>query len=87
LALLPFGFGDDALELAGHCPAETKHIIVGTGDGPRVVLAVGAREYRRSGFSGGYTVDEAAPGHGAGVNQETTKGADVYAGVSDRESM
>jgi hypothetical protein len=28
LALLPFGFGDDALELAGHSPAETKQIIV-----------------------------------------------------------
>ena len=28
-----------------HCPAETKHIIVGAGDAPCVVLAVGAREH------------------------------------------
>ncbi len=29
-----------------HCPPETKHIIVGAGDGPCVVLAVGAREHQ-----------------------------------------
>ena len=28
-----------------HCPAETKHVIVGAGDSPCTVLAVGAREH------------------------------------------
>ena len=27
-----------------HCPPQTKHIILGTGDEPCVVLAIGARE-------------------------------------------
>jgi uncharacterized cupin superfamily protein len=29
-----------------HCPPDTKHIIVGAGEGPCVVLAVGAREHQ-----------------------------------------
>src|SRR5947208_16508382 len=50
-----------------HCPPETKHIIVGAGAGPCVVLAVGARD-KSTGSQpgwGGYTVDEAARRHGA----------------------
>ena len=31
-----------------HCPAETKHVIVGAGDMPCAVLAVGAREHQTS---------------------------------------
>jgi uncharacterized cupin superfamily protein len=31
-----------------HCPAETKHIVVGAGSGPSVVLAVGARDRTRA---------------------------------------
>src|SRR5918911_342912 len=27
-----------------HCPPETRHVIVGAGDGPCVVVAVGARD-------------------------------------------
>ena len=29
-----------------HCPAGTRHVIVGAGDGPCVVVAVGAREHQ-----------------------------------------
>jgi uncharacterized cupin superfamily protein len=68
-----------------HCPAETKHIIVGAGGAPCVVLAVGAREHQRGGFSGGYPVDEAALRHGAGVGRETTEVAEAYARVPQRE--
>lgn len=68
-----------------HCPAGTKHIIIGAGDASSVVLAVGAREHQRGGFSGGYTVDEAARRHGAGVDQETTVVAEAYAGLPKRE--
>jgi len=55
-----------------HCPAGTKHIILGAGDAPCAVVAVGAREHQASADWGGYTVDEAALRHGAGVEQETT---------------
>lgn len=68
-----------------HCPAETKHIIVGAGDRPCAVLAVGAREHQASPGWGGYTVDEAALRHGAGVERETTKPHEAYARFPDRE--
>jgi uncharacterized cupin superfamily protein len=67
-----------------HCPAETKHIIVGAGDSPCTVLAVGAREHQAGGFSGGYTVDDAALRHGAGVDRETTEPDDAYAQLAKR---
>jgi uncharacterized cupin superfamily protein len=69
-----------------HCPPETKHVIVGAGDAPCVVLAVGARGVRSRGPDwGGYTVDEAALRHGAGVEQETTDARQAYAPVQRRE--
>jgi uncharacterized cupin superfamily protein len=68
-----------------HCPAETKHIIVGAGDAPCAVLAVGAREHQAGAYWGGYTVDEAALRHGAGVDRETTKVDEAYARFPDRE--
>ena len=55
-----------------HCPLHTKHIIIiGAGDGPCAVLAVGAREEKPGEDWGGYTVDEVATRHGAGVEAET----------------
>jgi uncharacterized cupin superfamily protein len=62
-----------------HCPAGTKHVIVGAGDRPCHVLAVGARDRSTGPDCGGYTVDEAALRHGAGVEQETTDPAEAYA--------
>ena len=38
-----------------HCPAGTNHVIVGAGDGPCVVLAVGARDRRRQARTGAAT--------------------------------
>jgi uncharacterized cupin superfamily protein len=67
-----------------HCPAETKHIIVGAGDAPCAVLAVGAREHQAGADWGGYTVDEAAIRHGAGVDQETTEAEEAYARLPKR---
>ena len=61
-----------------HCPPETKHIIVGAGNGPCAVLAVGAREHG-TGAWGGYSVDEVALRHGAGVEQETSESEEAYA--------
>jgi uncharacterized cupin superfamily protein len=68
-----------------HCPAGTKHIIVGAGDGPCLVLAVGARDRSTGPEWGGYTVDAAALRHGAGVEQETTHAKEAYAGFPPRE--
>jgi uncharacterized cupin superfamily protein len=68
-----------------HCPADTKHIIVGAGDAPCAVLAVGAREHQAGGDWGGYTVDEVALHHGAGVERETTDVAEAYARFPRRE--
>lgn len=69
-----------------HCPPQTKHVIVGAGDAPCVVLAVGARGVRSKGPEwGGYTVDEAVLRYGAGVEQETTDAQQAYAPVHKRE--
>jgi uncharacterized cupin superfamily protein len=68
-----------------HCPAETDHIIVGAGEAPCVVLAVGAREHQAGAGWGGYSVNEAALRHGVGVEQETTKAEEAYARVPARE--
>jgi uncharacterized cupin superfamily protein len=62
-----------------HCPGGTDHIIVGAGNGPSVVLAVGARG-GRTGLV--YPVHEVALEHGAGVERETTKPAEAYAGFT-----
>lgn len=59
-----------------HCPPWTRHVFVGAGDGPCVVLAVGAR---RAGRGLLYPVDEAARRHGAGVEEETSDPAVAYA--------
>ena len=72
-----------------HCPAGTNHVIVGAGDGPCVIFAVGSREnhtYRTADGGiegkddwGAYTVDEAALRHGAGVEEETSEANVAYA--------
>jgi uncharacterized cupin superfamily protein len=61
-----------------HCPARTNHVIVGAGDGPCIVVAVGAREHSTGPDWGGYTVHEAALRHGAGVDRETSDADEAY---------
>jgi uncharacterized cupin superfamily protein len=68
-----------------HCPAHTKHIIIGAGEGPCAVLAIGAREHQDDAGWGGYTVDETALRHGAGVERETSDVREAYAGLPRRE--
>ena len=62
-----------------HCPAGSQHIIVGAGERPCVVLAVGARAHSTGAGWGGYTVSEVALRHGAGVERETTDVGEAYA--------
>jgi uncharacterized cupin superfamily protein len=68
-----------------HCPPGAKHVIVGAGAGPCVVLAVGARDRSTGPDWGGYTVDETALRHNAGVEQDTTEPERAYAHVPKRE--
>ena len=68
-----------------HCPAGTNHVILGAGDGPMVVLAVGARiDSVDSPDWGGYPVDETALRHEAGVEQPTTEPREAYARFARR---
>jgi uncharacterized cupin superfamily protein len=67
-----------------HCPAGTKHVLVGAGQTPCVVIAVGAREHSTGADWGSYTVDEAAIRHGAGVAEETADAKQAYARFKQR---
>jgi uncharacterized cupin superfamily protein len=59
-----------------HCPPWTAHVFVGAGDGPCIVVAVGAR---KKGRGIRYPVDKAALKHGAGVEEETSDPDVAYA--------
>jgi len=63
-----------------HCPPQASHVILGTGERPCVVLAIGSREHAddENGW-GAYTVSEAALRHGAGVAEETHDPRVAYA--------
>jgi uncharacterized cupin superfamily protein len=69
-----------------HCPPGTKHAIVGAGNAPCLVLAVGARDRSTGPDWGGYTVDEAAGCHGASVDRDTTDPDEAYARFPARET-
>ena len=68
-----------------HCPPNAKHTIVGAGDGPCVVVAVGAREHDGKPDWGGYTVDEVAAQHGTSVSVDTTEPREAYAHLTRRQ--
>ena len=68
-----------------HCPPNTKHVIIGAGSGPCLVVAVGARERSTGPDWIGFTVDEVAKRHGASVEEDTTEGDVAYASVPPRE--
>jgi uncharacterized cupin superfamily protein len=58
-----------------HSPPWTDHVFVGAGDGPCIILAVGARPDDEV----VYPVAEVALRHGAGVEKETSDPAEAYA--------
>ena len=68
-----------------HCPPNTKHVIVGAGSGPCVVIAVGARAHSVEPDSLGFPVDDVAKRHGAGVEEDTMDGGAAYASVPPRQ--
>jgi len=59
-----------------HCPPGTSHSFVGAGDGPCVMLMVGARHADGTIF---YSRNEVALHHGAGVTEETPSPREAYA--------
>jgi mannose-6-phosphate isomerase-like protein (cupin superfamily) len=66
-----------------HCAPYAKHTILGAGDGC-VIVAAGSRAHAGTSEWGGYTVDEAALRHNAGVEEETIEGAVAYKDVPHR---
>ena len=65
-----------------HCPPWTKHVFVGAGDGPCVIVMVGNRV---GGFEVVYAVDEVAAKYGASVLEETSKPDEAYARFEPEE--
>lgn len=59
-----------------HCPAGTKHIFVGAGDGPCVIFMAGAREHRGGAV---YPRSEVAARHGASAEQDSVRADKPYA--------
>ncbi len=64
-----------------HSPPGTKHVIIGAGNGPCAVIAVGSRQHDELGFP----ADEVARRYGASVEDDTTDGGVAYANVPPRQ--
>jgi uncharacterized cupin superfamily protein len=59
-----------------HCPGGTRHVFVGTGDGPCAILMLGARPAENDIH---YPVSEVAARHGASVATATDHPREAYA--------
>ena len=70
-----------------HCPPETKHVFVGAGDGPCVLLAASSRQFQKDGPWGYYCVDETAARYDASSPEETQDGSVAYANVPPSEPV
>lgn len=68
-----------------HCPPNTKHVIVGAGSGPCLVIAIGAREHSEEPDGLCFNFDEIAKRHGASVEADTMDGGVAYASVPGRQ--
>ena len=68
-----------------HSPPQTRHVIVGAGSGPCVVIAVGARKHGGQPDALGFPGDDVARRHGASVEADTMDGGVAYASVPGRE--
>jgi uncharacterized cupin superfamily protein len=60
-----------------HCPAGTRHVFVGAGDGPCAILMIGARPEEETLL---YPASEVAAKHGAAAAVETAVPEEAYAG-------
>jgi uncharacterized cupin superfamily protein len=59
-----------------HCPAGTRHVFVGAGDGPCAILMIGGRPEVEELL---YPASEAAARHGASVAKDTPNPDEAYA--------
>ncbi len=66
-----------------HCPPWTEHVLVGAGDGPCAILAVG----KRPDTGVVYPVSAVAQRFGAGVEAEVPEGESAYAGLPRDEPV
>jgi uncharacterized cupin superfamily protein len=66
-----------------HCPAWTRHVFVGAGDRPCLLLGVG----NRAGESIVYPVSDVARRHGAGVDEQTDDPVTAYAAVEPDQPL
>ncbi len=67
-----------------HCPKDTRHVFVGAGDGPCMVLMVGSRDPETKLH---YPVDELAQKHDASSPVDTQNPAESYAGQPRSQPM
>jgi uncharacterized cupin superfamily protein len=65
-----------------HCPPWTRHVFVGAGDGPCVIVMAGSRV---GGFEVLYPVNEVAAKHYASVLEETSNPDEAYARFGSEE--
>jgi uncharacterized cupin superfamily protein len=63
-----------------HCPPGAKHVLVGAGDGPSVIVAASSRQFQKDGPWGYYTVSEVAARYGASPPETTQEGP-----IADRD--
>ena len=68
-----------------HTPAGVPHTIVGAGDGPCAILAVGARANSTGRDWGGYPYSEVAMRHDASAERETDDPREAYARFPERQ--
>jgi uncharacterized cupin superfamily protein len=67
-----------------HSPPGTKHVIVGAGSGPCLVVAVGSRAHDGQPESLGFPADEVARKYGASVEADTMDGDVAYGSLPGR---
>jgi mannose-6-phosphate isomerase-like protein (cupin superfamily) len=63
-----------------HCPPEAKHVLVGAGDEPCVIVAASSRQFQKDGPWGFYVKDETAAKYGASPPETTQQNS-----VADRD--
>jgi uncharacterized cupin superfamily protein len=62
-----------------HCPPETRHVFVGAGDSPLVLLCASSRQFQKDGPWGFYCADETAARYNASSPEDTQDGRIAYA--------
>src|SRR5690242_10029925 len=68
-----------------HCPPETRHVFVGAGEGPCVILCASSRQFQRDGPWGYYCVDKTAAKYNASSPEETQDNSVAYARFAPAE--